>query len=86
MVNIHHLCVKIGNIPRFKIGICANILVAYIFEICLKKKLMNDMMTKLKEMDKDVRAFKVNSKKQEVLVTEIQNEIEALLLKIQSRN
>ena len=47
---------------------------------------MNDMMTKLKEMDKDVRAFKVNSKKQEVLVTEIQNEIEALLLKIQSRN
>jgi hypothetical protein len=47
---------------------------------------MNDMMIKLKEMDKDVRAFKVNSKKQEVLVTEIQNEIEALLLKIQSRN
>ena len=47
---------------------------------------MNDMMIKLKEMDKDVREFKVNSKKQEVLVIEIQNEIEALLLKIQSRN
>lgn len=44
------------------------------------------MMNKLKEMDKDVRAFKVNSKKQETLVAEIQNEIESLILRIQSRN
>ena len=43
---------------------------------------MNELKIKFEEMSQDVRAFKVNSENQKVLVNEINDEIEALLSRL----
>jgi len=48
----------------------------------VKKTAMNELKIKLEEMSHDVREFKVNTERQKKLVNEINDEIEALLLRI----